>query len=204
MPETRPPRQHQRRIRPDELARLVGDYVAGVEVIELARRYGIARQTVLEQMRREGVPRRHPRLSADDTERAAGLYRTGDSLATVGGVFGVDPGHSASGPDQAWSPDARLPRTRTGRFSVIKHQQAHFESRGRPKDAFFGVHRGIIGRVHMPIRLRSPAGIRQTRHEGLPPPTCTGTGGYRLGRQPNGPGSEASRMLQCASDYRRA
>jgi len=41
----------------------VADYVAGVEVIELARRYGIARQTVPEQMRREGDPRRHPRLS---------------------------------------------------------------------------------------------------------------------------------------------
>jgi hypothetical protein len=92
MPETRPPRQHQRRLRPDELARLVADYVAGVEVIELARHYGIARQTVLQQMRREGVPRRHPRLSADDTEKAAGLYGTGDSVATIGGVFGVDPG----------------------------------------------------------------------------------------------------------------
>jgi len=70
----------------------VADYVEGVEVIELARRYGIARQTVLEQMRREGVARRHPRLSVDDTERAADLYRAGDSLATIGDVFAVDPG----------------------------------------------------------------------------------------------------------------
>lgn len=92
MPETRPPRQHQRRLRPDELARLVTDYVAGVEVMELVRRYGIARQTVFDQMRREGVPRRHPRLSVDETEKAAGIYRTGDSLATIGEVFGVDPG----------------------------------------------------------------------------------------------------------------
>ena len=92
MHETKPPRQHQRRLRPDELGRLVADYVAGVEVIELARRYGIARQTVLEQMRRQGVPRRHPRLSADDAERVADLYRSGDSLATIGGVFDVDPG----------------------------------------------------------------------------------------------------------------
>jgi hypothetical protein len=61
-------------------------------VIELARRYGIARQTVFDQMRREGVPRRHPRLSADDTQKAAEFYRAGDSLATIGGMFGVDPG----------------------------------------------------------------------------------------------------------------
>ena len=38
------------------------------------------------------VPRRHPRMSADDTEKAAGLYRAGDSLGTIGEVFGVDPG----------------------------------------------------------------------------------------------------------------
>jgi len=30
MPETSPTRQHQRRLRPDELARLIADYVAGV------------------------------------------------------------------------------------------------------------------------------------------------------------------------------
>jgi hypothetical protein len=92
IPETRPPRQHQRRLRPDELARLVADYLAGVEVIELARRYGMARQTVFDQMRREGVPRRNPRLSAVDIEKAAELYRADDSLATIGEVFGVDPG----------------------------------------------------------------------------------------------------------------
>ena len=114
MPETRLSRQHQHRLRPEEQDRLVADYVVGVDVVELARRYGIARQTVLEQMRRQGVPRRHPRLSADDTELAAGLYRAGDSLATIGEVFGVDPGTVRRGSDQAWSPDARLPRSRTG------------------------------------------------------------------------------------------
>ena len=66
--------------------------MTGVEVIELASRYGVARQTVLEQMRREGVPWRHPRLSAEDTEREVGLYRAGDSLVTIGEVFHVDPG----------------------------------------------------------------------------------------------------------------
>ena len=92
IPETRPLRQYQRRLHPNELRHLVADYVSGVEVMELARRYRIARGTVVEHMRRQGVPRRHPRLSSDDIRRVAGLYQAGDSLSTVGKAFGVDPG----------------------------------------------------------------------------------------------------------------
>ena len=88
----RPPRQHQRRLRPEELLSLTADYVEGVEVIELAKRYGITRQTVLVYMRRLGVPRRHPRLGPDTANQAADLYLVGNSLAVVGNILGVDPG----------------------------------------------------------------------------------------------------------------
>ncbi len=43
-------------------------------------------------MRRQDVPRRHPRLTPDDITKATGLYQAGDSLATIGRVLGVDPG----------------------------------------------------------------------------------------------------------------
>jgi hypothetical protein len=64
--EDRHPRQHQRRLRQDELDHLVADYLSGVKVKELAERYRITRQTVLEHVRRQGLPRRHPRLSPDE------------------------------------------------------------------------------------------------------------------------------------------
>jgi transposase-like protein len=70
---------------------LVADYVSGVEVMELARRYGIARQTVLNHARRQGQPKRHPKLSPTAVEKAAGLYEKGWSLAQVGRWFGVNP-----------------------------------------------------------------------------------------------------------------
>ena len=92
MPATGAPRQHHRRLHSDELRRLVADYVAGVEVIELAKRYRVSRQTVFEHMRRLGAPKRNPRLSPAEVQQAAGMYSAGGSLATIGKVLGVDPG----------------------------------------------------------------------------------------------------------------
>jgi transposase-like protein len=92
VPETRPPKQHQRRLEADELNRLVADYMSGVDVVELATRYGIARQTVFDHMRRQGAPRRHPRLTPDDVRKAVGMYQVGKSLAAIGRAVGVDPG----------------------------------------------------------------------------------------------------------------
>jgi hypothetical protein len=92
MIENRQPRQHQRRLRQDELDHLVADYLSGVKVKELAERYGITRQTVLEHRRRQGLPRRHPRLGPLEVNKACDLYRSGKSLADIGVVFSVDPG----------------------------------------------------------------------------------------------------------------
>jgi hypothetical protein len=83
MVEDRQPRQHQRRLRQDELDHLVADYLSGVKVKELAERYRITRQTVLEHMRRQGVPRRHPRLGPLEVKEACDLYRSGKSLADI-------------------------------------------------------------------------------------------------------------------------
>ena len=87
----RPPRQHQRRLRPDELTQLKSEYLSGVAVKQLAKRFGITRQTVIECMRREGVPRRYPKLGQEAIDKAASLYRSGWSLVAVGGALSVNP-----------------------------------------------------------------------------------------------------------------
>jgi hypothetical protein len=87
----RPPRQHQRRLRPDELSQLKSEYLSGVEVKQLAQRFEITRQTVMECMRREGVRRRYPKLGQEEIDRAASLYRSGWSLVAVGEALSVDP-----------------------------------------------------------------------------------------------------------------
>ena len=90
--ETGPVKQRQRRLRSEEVENLKSDYLAGTPVLELTKRYGITRQTVLEHMRRLAVPRRHPKLDPRGVSRAEALYRRGKSLASVGAALEVDPG----------------------------------------------------------------------------------------------------------------
>ena len=90
--QTRPSKQQQRRLHPDDIEHLRAGYLGGVKVADLAERFGIARQTVLEHVRRLGLPHRHPKLSPKETSQAVRLYETGNSLAVVGTAFGVDPG----------------------------------------------------------------------------------------------------------------
>jgi transposase-like protein len=86
------PRQRQHRLRPQELEQLTSDYRSGVAVNDLAARYDIDRHTVIEHMRRQGVPRRYPRLGEDEVREAIRIYQSGASLAATGHRLGVDPG----------------------------------------------------------------------------------------------------------------
>jgi predicted DNA-binding protein (UPF0251 family) len=86
------PRQRQRRLRPEELERLTAGYLAGIEVKVLAERFGIARQTVFDLMRRNKVPGRYPRLGPVEIDEARSQYLSGMSLADVGRHLGVDAG----------------------------------------------------------------------------------------------------------------
>jgi hypothetical protein len=61
-------------------------------VTELAEHFALTRQTVLEHVNRLGLPRRHPKLSPEETAKAARLYKAGNSLAVVGASLDVDPG----------------------------------------------------------------------------------------------------------------
>ena len=78
--EIQPPAQHQRRLRQDEVARLVEDYVSGVSVDDLVVAHGVNRTTVYAHLDRGGIerPRGVGKLSAGQVRHAAELYENGD------------------------------------------------------------------------------------------------------------------------------
>jgi hypothetical protein len=85
------PRHSAKRLSKSEVTDLVAGYQAGATAPELAKRFGIARTTVLITLEREGVPRRYRRMTSADTVEAARLYRSGQSLSVVGQHFQVNP-----------------------------------------------------------------------------------------------------------------
>lgn len=73
-----------------EIDSLVGDYLAGGGIQELAERYGIHRATVFAHLRRRNTPRRRAGLDVDEQAEAVRLYREGLSLRAIGRRMGVD------------------------------------------------------------------------------------------------------------------
>jgi hypothetical protein len=62
-----------------------------VKVKELAVRYQVNRNTVIEHAKRaEGVRHRYPALLPEEITEAARLYQSGQSLADVGKHFGIN------------------------------------------------------------------------------------------------------------------
>ena len=84
------PVQVQQRLSPAETQRLVAAYQQGAGVKELARRFGIHRETVSAIIGRAGLVPRTRRLSKNQIDDAARLYTEGWSLARLGEKFGVD------------------------------------------------------------------------------------------------------------------
>jgi DNA invertase Pin-like site-specific DNA recombinase len=89
--EIQPPAQHQRRLRQDEVARLVEDYVSGVSVDDLVVAHGVNRTTVYAHLDRGGIerPRGVGKLSAGQVRHAAELYENGDPAPAIALKFGV-------------------------------------------------------------------------------------------------------------------
>ncbi len=56
-----------------EIDSLVGDYLAGATVQELAQKYGIHRATVFAHLRRRNTPRRVPGLDVDEKAETGSL-----------------------------------------------------------------------------------------------------------------------------------
>jgi hypothetical protein len=86
------PRQRQHNLRLQELEQLTADYRSGAAVNDLAARYDNDRHTVIDHVRRQGVPRRYPRLGEDEVREATRIYQSGASLVATGHRLGVDPG----------------------------------------------------------------------------------------------------------------
>ena len=84
--------QQQRRLPDDIVQQLVFRYQSGTTVIELAKEFGINRETALEHLKRAGISRRpHVRKLTDELVHSAGrLYATGLSLKNVAQHFNVN------------------------------------------------------------------------------------------------------------------
>lgn len=72
-----------------EVDSLIGDYLTGVSVQELAKRYGIHRATVFSHLRRRNTPRRSLGLDVDDSAEAVRLFRAGVSMRAISRRLGV-------------------------------------------------------------------------------------------------------------------
>jgi len=85
-------RRVQRRLPPEEVEKLVADYLAGATVVAaLAGRHSIHRTTVLAILERHQVSRRGRVLTPDHLERAVSLYASGRSCASIGKELHVNP-----------------------------------------------------------------------------------------------------------------
>jgi hypothetical protein len=89
----RSPRRIQRKLTPDEVSDLVELRRNGCEIDALAERFGVGRSTVMEQLKRAGVPGRRWQgrtLSPEQLEEAGRLYESGLNLIAVAEQFDVD------------------------------------------------------------------------------------------------------------------
>lgn len=68
---------------------LIDAYLAGSTVYQLGDQFGIDRRTVGKILTRNGVPTKHPGLTAADIAQAAQLYEDGWSLARIGERLGA-------------------------------------------------------------------------------------------------------------------
>ena len=82
----------QRRLATAILDHLVEDYVGGLSINALSRRFGIHRTTVMNHLESRGVQRRRNirKLSSADVALAAGHYAKGLSLVSVAKEFEVN------------------------------------------------------------------------------------------------------------------
>jgi hypothetical protein len=60
-----------------DVEQLIGEYTAGSTGRELAERYDVARSTVIQILKAQGVDVRHPRMSDVDCAQVVELYRRG-------------------------------------------------------------------------------------------------------------------------------
>jgi AraC-like DNA-binding protein len=79
------PRVHalDRRLSPDVVRQLLGDYQAGVSANQLATRYQLSRSSVRRLLRASGVPRRYQAMTEAEVDQAVELYQSVLTIAEV-------------------------------------------------------------------------------------------------------------------------
>lgn len=77
------PRAHalDRRLSPEALQQLLGDYQAGVSANQLAVRYQLGRSSIRRLLRESGVPRRYQAMTEDEIDQAVDLYESGLTIS---------------------------------------------------------------------------------------------------------------------------
>jgi DNA-directed RNA polymerase specialized sigma24 family protein len=83
--------RHGRRLSESDVQELVQGYGEGITVVELAKRFGIGKQTVHKILRRRGMPTRLVGLDPKQVDEAVMLYRAGWTLAKIGQRMKVSP-----------------------------------------------------------------------------------------------------------------
>jgi hypothetical protein len=83
-------KQFHHRLYSEEIEQLIADYQAGAKVRDLADRYRVNRNTVIQHINRAGVRRHYPALNPGEVEEAAQLYQSGQSLVSVSERFVVN------------------------------------------------------------------------------------------------------------------
>lgn len=78
-----------RRLDDTRVAQLAQGYLDGLPVDDLAVQFNVDPATVQKHVRKLDLPRRSPRLGPAHLDEAAELYRSGQSLVTLGKRYGV-------------------------------------------------------------------------------------------------------------------
>ena len=84
--------QPVRHLRRSEVDQLVRAYGGGAKVAELAALFGIHRETVGKHLQARGIDTRGAKISAEEIQEAAALYRQGWSLDRLAKKFGINDG----------------------------------------------------------------------------------------------------------------
>jgi hypothetical protein len=88
---SRPPKQVQRRLRPDEIDDLVAQYLAGETIQALAAHHYIHRFTVSQILDRRQIPRRSKGIPPERLSEVIRRYEAGDSMVTIAKLESVSP-----------------------------------------------------------------------------------------------------------------
>lgn len=104
------PRVHalDRRLTPEAVHQLLGDYQTGTSANQLAVRYQLSRSSVRRLLRESGTPRRYQAMTDEEADQAVELYQSGLTISEVAAKL-----------DRPWS----TVQTALGRRGVVRRRR---------------------------------------------------------------------------------